>query len=72
MYAVCSTHPIYLLNDHSNYNWRRSQVMKLLILLLSPIPTASTYLGQNNLLSVPLTPSACEECCRLGNVASWL
>jgi hypothetical protein len=37
--------------EHSNYTWRRVQVMKLLIMQFSPTPVTSSLFGPNSLLS---------------------
>jgi hypothetical protein len=41
-YMTCSSDPLWL--DHSDYVWRRVQVMKLLIMKLSPTFYYSTLL----------------------------
>jgi hypothetical protein len=43
------SHPPWL--DHSNYTWRRGQIMKLLIKQFLQPPVTSFLLGPNNLLS---------------------
>jgi hypothetical protein len=48
-YMTCPPHPPWL--DHSNYTWRRVQIMKLLIMQFSPTSCHFTSLGPNILLS---------------------
>jgi hypothetical protein len=43
--ATCPAHLI--LRDHSNYTWRRVQVMKLLIMQFSKPPVTSSLFGPN-------------------------
>jgi hypothetical protein len=55
-YMPCSSHPPWL--DHSNYTWRRVQVMKLLIMQFSPasrhfISLRSKYSPQHPVLIYP-------------------
>jgi hypothetical protein len=48
-YMPCSSHPHWL--DHSNYTWRRVQVMKLIIMQFSPTSFTLSVFGTNILLS---------------------
>jgi hypothetical protein len=55
-YMPCPSNPPWL--DHSNYTWRRVQVMKLLIMQFSPtshhfIPLRSKYCPQHPVLKHP-------------------
>jgi hypothetical protein len=48
-YIPCPSHPPWL--DHSNYTWRRVQVMELLVMQFSHPPVTSSLFGPNFLLS---------------------
>jgi hypothetical protein len=65
-YVPCRSHPPLL--DHSNYNWRRVQVMKLLIMQFSPtschfIPLRTKYSAQHPVLKhrLSLFPPYCQR-----------
>jgi hypothetical protein len=53
-YVPCSPHPSWL--DHSNYTWRRVQVMKFLIVRFSPVYYLGNY-GRDVLLLRRTCPS---------------
>jgi hypothetical protein len=48
-YMPCPSHPHWL--DHSNYTWRRVQVMKLLIMQFRQPPFTSSLFDPNTVLS---------------------
>jgi hypothetical protein len=58
----CPYHPPWL--DHSNYAWRRVQVMKLLICSFLQPPVISSLFGPNILLST-LFSNTLSLCCFL-------
>jgi hypothetical protein len=63
-YMPCPSHPPWL--DHSNYIWRRVQVMKLLIMQFSPTSCHLSLFGPNTVST--LSSNTLNLCCSLPNM----